>query len=696
MELHQINVSKLTGVGPAISEKLARLGIFNLQDLLFHLPHRYEDRTRCIPIGQLRPGQKVLTSGVIEHSEVVYTKRRSLICRLSDGTGFLDIRLFYFSRAQQEKLKPGQALVCFGDVVKGRSYVSMIHPELEFVKDHQTVEKNKTLTPIYPVTEGLKQFSLRQLTDQALAFLEKTPLADYLDEDLLKDQTNQYVSTSLQEALTFIHRPPVGVDLAMMETGEHPSKQRLAFEELLAHQLSLLRIRSQCVKEPALKIKAQGQFNTDLKQSLPFELTNAQNKVIAEILQDISKPSPMLRLVQGDVGSGKTLVAACAALQVIEAGYQVALMVPTEILAEQHWNQFSQWFETLGLTCAYLVSKLKASERRQSLADIQSGRANIIIGTHALFQEQVIFKQLAMIIVDEQHRFGVHQRLALKDKSQHLGIVPHQLVMTATPIPRTLAMTAYADLDVSVIDELPPGRKPVTTIVISNERRSQIIQRIQHVFHQEQCQVYWVCTLIEESEELQCQAAENTLDLLAEQLPGLQVGLVHGRMKAVDKHAVMEQFKSGAIHCLVATTVIEVGVDVPNASLMVIENPERLGLAQLHQLRGRVGRGTAESHCVLMYHPPLSMNGKRRLDIMRQTNDGFKIAEKDLEIRGPGDILGTRQTGLVDFKIADIMRDRALIAEVSEIAKTLSEKEPKLADKIIRRWLGERETFAQV
>jgi ATP-dependent DNA helicase RecG len=488
----------------------------------------------------------------------------------------------------------------------------------------------------------------------------------------------------------------VGVDIEQITRGEHPAKQRLALEELLAFNVSMLRLRSRWIKEPAHALPPSQQLAPQLIEALPFQLTAAQKRVIRDIEQDLAQPFPMLRLVQGDVGSGKTLVAAMAALQAIEQGYQVALMAPTEILAEQHWNNFSAWFESLGIACGFLVSKLKTAERREMLVQIASGEAQMVIGTHALFQEGVEFNRLALVIIDEQHRFGVHQRMALKDKGRHQGKVPHQLIMTATPIPRTLAMTAYADLETSIIDELPPGRKPVTTVVLPDSRRTQVVQRVADACKTQGVQAYWVCTLIEESEELQCQAAEETASQLALALPELKVGLVHGRMKPFDKQAVMEEFKRGDIDLLVATTVIEVGVDVPNASLMVIENPERLGLAQLHQLRGRVGRGTRESHCVLMYHPPLSANGQARLDIMRSTNDGFKIAEKDLELRGPGEVLGTRQTGLVQFKIADVMRDRLLLPQVNRAARQLLEKSPEQVDALIRRWLGQREEYGQV
>ncbi|MCO7224544.1 ATP-dependent DNA helicase RecG [Pleionea sp. CnH1-48] len=692
MDISQIKVSRLKGVGPAIEAKLEKLGIYSVQDLLFHLPHRYEDRTRIAKIGSLLPGQGAQVLVTVEKCDITFGKRRSLVCRVSDGSGKMDLRFFYFTGAQKSRYQPGVQLLCFGDVSPGRGALSMIHPEVKILKSEADAKMGDRLTPIYPVTEGVKQPTLRQLTDRALSMLEQSKLTDYLPVALREE----YQLGSLIDALKFVHRPPVGVDLETIQAGSHPAKQRLAIEELLAHHLSLLRVRQKLIREPAQALPDPQSLNQQLSASLPFSLTGAQQRVIKEIGQDLNNPFPMLRLVQGDVGSGKTLVAAFAALQAIEAGFQVALMAPTEILAEQHWNNFSEWFAPLGISCAFLVSKLKVAEKRQMLADIASGDAAMVIGTHALFQNDVEFNRLALIIIDEQHRFGVDQRMALKDKGNIEGKVPHQLIMTATPIPRTLAMTAYADLESSIIDELPPGRKPVSTVVLPDDRRDQVVQRVANVCREQKRQAYWVCTLIEESEEVQCQAAEDTAQQLALALSDMRVGLVHGRMKPFDKQMIMEQFKAGEIDLLVATTVIEVGVDVPNASLMVIENPERLGLAQLHQLRGRVGRGSAESHCVLMYHAPLSKQGRARMEVMRETNDGFLIAEKDLELRGPGEVLGTRQTGLVQFKVADILRDRPLLPKVNEMARQVIQQQPQLADAIILRWLGKREDYAQV
>ncbi|NVJ61605.1 MAG: ATP-dependent DNA helicase RecG [Gammaproteobacteria bacterium] len=692
MDLRDYDIAELKGVGPAVREKLSKLGIETYQDLLFHLPFRYEDRTRIMPTASISAGQSAQILVKVEHAEIAFGRRRSLVCRASDNTGSVDLRFFYFSKAQKDKLTKGQWILCFGDVSRGSGRATMIHPEIKYVNDPSRPPLDNCLTPVYPVTDGVKQHSLRKLLQQVLQRLPKTNL-----EELLPDTVKQTLGVDdLKASLQFIHNPPPGTDLVDLIGGEHPAKRRLIVEELIAFNLSMLRLREKIVREPAIALPPSTQLRPRLLELLPFQLTSAQVKVGEEISHDLNQPHPMLRLVQGDVGSGKTLVAAMAALQAIEQGYQVALMAPTEILAEQHWNNFSGWLGELDIECAFLVSKLRASERRQMLESIESGSAQMIIGTHALFQDAVNFQNLALVIIDEQHRFGVHQRLSLKEKGRHSHGVPHQLIMTATPIPRTLAMTAYADLDTSIIDELPPGRKPVQTLVMPDTKRHQVVHRVASACQEQGVQAYWVCTLIEESEELQCQAAEVTAEQLAEAMPHLSVGLVHGRMKPFDKQAIMEQFKAGDIDLLVATTVIEVGVDVPNASLMVIENPERLGLAQLHQLRGRVGRGAIESHCVLLYHSPLSQNGRARLETMRETNDGFKIAEKDLELRGPGEVLGTRQTGIAELKIADVMRDRLLIPQLQQSAKLMHQQYPQLAEKLVIRWLGTREVYGSV
>ncbi|WMS86408.1 ATP-dependent DNA helicase RecG [Pleionea litopenaei] len=692
MNLSDYHISELNGVGPAVSEKLSRMGIETWQDLLFHLPLRYEDRTRVLPIAGLSQGQSAQVLVKVEHSGIRFGKRRTLICRVSDSSGSMDLRFFYFSKAQQNRLQPGQWLLCFGDVTYVSGVASMVHPEMTWVKDPSRPPLSDQLTPVYPVTDGVKQPLMRKLTDQVLAKLHHDSLPELLPETI----KHHFQMDDLAAALRFVHRPPRGTSLTQLIDGEHPARQRLAMEELLAFQLSMLRLRNKVVREDAWPLAAAKQLNQAMLQQLPFSLTGAQVRVIDEIEQDLKQPHPMLRLVQGDVGAGKTLVAAMAALQAIEQGFQVALMAPTEILAEQHWNNFSDWFSALDIQCGFLVSKLKAGERREMLSQIASGEAQLVVGTHALFQETVEFSKLTLVIVDEQHRFGVHQRMALKEKGRYQGRVPHQLIMTATPIPRTLAMTAYADLETSIIDELPPGRKPVQTLVLPDARREQVVARVEQACRRDKAQAYWVCTLIDESEELQAQAAEVTAEQLAVNMPELSIGLVHGRLKPFEKQAIMEGFKQGDIDLLVATTVIEVGVDVPNANLMVIENPERLGLAQLHQLRGRIGRGQRESHCVLLYQAPLSRNGQARLEIMRETNDGFKIAEKDLEIRGPGEVLGTRQTGLLQFKIADVMRDQVLLPKVQQVARELLAQQPDTAQALIARWMSGREEYGQV
>jgi ATP-dependent DNA helicase RecG len=687
------DVSLLKGVGPRVAEKLHKLGISTLQDLLFHLPFRYQDRTRVVPVGSLRPGDEAVIEGEVELTEVAFGRRRMLLSRLSDGTGSILLRFFHFSAAQQANLGRGTRLRCYGEVRAGKTMLEMIHPEYRSVDAEHALTTEDCLTPIYPTTEGVHQLKLRDLTEQVLYRLRHTNggLQEWLPDEVLK----KLELPSLQEAVLLLHRPPPDVSLQSLEQGTHPAQVRLAFEELLAHHLSLRQLRARVQQTPAPVLPVSGQLQVQFLQGLAFELTGAQQRVIHEIQQDISRPLPMLRLVQGDVGSGKTVVAAAAALSAFAADYQVALMAPTELLAEQHFRNFQNWFHPLGIEVGWLSGKLKASERKRVLSVMQSGDARMVVGTHALFQEEVRFDDLALVIIDEQHRFGVHQRLALREKGSHEGRQPHQLIMTATPIPRTLAMTAYADLDLSIIDELPPGRKPVTTVVLPESRRDEVVLRVRNACASGS-QAYWVCTLIEESEVLQCQAAEDTAAWLHEALPELRVALVHGRMKAADKEEVMARFKAGDVDLLVATTVIEVGVDVPNASVMIIENAERLGLAQLHQLRGRVGRGTLESSCVLMYHGPLSQMARQRLAVMRETNDGFVIAQKDLEIRGPGEVLGTRQTGILQLRVADILRDQPLMPAVHEAAKTILQEYPDRVAPLVRRWLGESLRYGDV
>ncbi|AFO49833.1 ATP-dependent DNA helicase RecG [Pseudomonas alloputida] len=690
-ELSKVPVTVLKGVGEAMAEKLAKVGLENLQDVLFHLPLRYQDRTRVVPIGQLRPGQDAVIEGVVSGADVTMGKRRSLVVRLGDGSGVLTLRFYHFSNAQKEGLKRGTHLRCYGEARPGASGLEIYHPEYRALNGNEPPPPvEQTLTPIYPSTEGLTQQRLRLLCQQSLALLGPRSLPDWLPDELARD----YQLAPLDEAIRYLHNPPADADLDELAEGQHWAQHRLAFEELLTHQLSQQRLRESLRSLRAPVLPKATRLQAQYLANLGFQPTGAQQRVANEIAYDLSQHEPMMRLVQGDVGAGKTVVAALAALQALEAGYQVALMAPTEILAEQHYITFKRWLEPLGIEVAWLAGKLKGKARAASLEQIANG-APMVVGTHALFQEEVRFKHLALAIIDEQHRFGVQQRLALRKKGVAGELCPHQLIMTATPIPRTLAMSAYADLDTSVLDELPPGRTPVNTVLVADSRRFEVVERVRAACAEGR-QAYWVCTLIEESEELTCQAAESTYEELGSALGELRVGLIHGRMKPAEKAEIMAEFKAGNLQLLVATTVIEVGVDVPNASLMIIENPERLGLAQLHQLRGRVGRGSAVSHCVLLYHPPLSQIGRERLGIMRETNDGFIIAEKDLELRGPGEMLGTRQTGLLQFKVADLMRDADLLPAVRDAAQALVSRWPEHVSPLLDRWLRHGQQYGQV
>ena len=697
--LDRQSVETLNGVGPALASKLHKLGLFSLQDLLFHLPLRYIDRTQITPIGGIQPMTEVVIEGEVRASDVVFGRRRSLVCRVQDHSGVVTLRFFHFNRAQQERLKPGVKLRCFGEVRRGKSGLELYHPEYQYLDTANPAGLEDTLTPIYPATEGITQSRIRDLCGQALRHLDTHQIVELIPADI-NSGLEQQLSYSLVAALRLLHNPPPGTALHLLAEGEHPAQQRLAAEELIAHNLVLLRLRQKVQLQQAPLLSEDKSARNKFLEQLPFELTAAQQRVTAEINRDISTAIPMLRLVQGDVGSGKTVVAALAAVQAIANGKQAALMAPTEILADQHRINFEQWLRPLGIRVAFLTGKVKGKAREVQLQAIAEGQAQMVIGTHALFQETVAFNDLGLSIIDEQHRFGVHQRLALRNKGFSPegpvinGPAPHQLIMTATPIPRTLAMSAYADLDCSVIDELPPGRTPVETVVLANLRRNDIIERVRAACTQGR-QAYWVCTLIEESDVLEAQAAEVTASELQLMLPGLHIGLIHGRLKPREKLEIMDAFKSGDINLLVATTVIEVGVDVPNASLMIIENAERLGLSQLHQLRGRVGRGSQSSHCVLLYSPPISGNGSARLKIMRETNDGFKIAEKDLELRGPGEVLGTRQTGDMQLHIADLQRDAHILPQIKHLAENLLLNHPNLVDGLIARWLGQSEQYAQ-
>jgi ATP-dependent DNA helicase RecG len=683
---------ELHGVGPRLETSLNQLGIHNVQDLLFHLPLRYEDRTRIFPIGSLYPGAQVQIEGKVEQASIVRARRSMLVVVISDGTGRITLRFFHFRAAQKQQMSRGTQVRCYGEVRAGFQGLEMIHPSYKRILNQADEAVSDRLTPVYPTVEGLGQASWVKLTDQALTLLAAGKLQlEELLPTILRDRQG---FASLAEAVSYIHRPPAGADVAALVERRHPAQQRLAMEELLAHNLSMqsLHRRQQKLSAPAMR---QPTSNEQIfLNNLPFRLTGAQTRVISEIHQDLGRGHPMQRLVQGDVGSGKTVVAAMAALRAMGNGYQVAITAPTELLAEQHLRSFTEWLTPLGITPAWLSSKVTGKARQATLQAIAEGTL-LVIGTHALMQEGVEFKQLGLAIVDEQHRFGVHQRLALLDKADRKTLHAHQLIMTATPIPRTLAMTAYAGLETSVIDELPPGRKPVTTVAISSDRRRDVIKRVAAACAEGR-QAYWVCTLIEESDVVEAQAAEEVARELQSSLSGVTVGLVHGRMKPADKQDMMDQFKQGRIQLLVATTVIEVGVDVPNASLMIIENAERLGLAQLHQLRGRVGRGDQQASCVLMFSPPIGNLAKERLNILRQTSDGFRIAEKDLELRGPGEVLGTRQTGMLQFRVADLSRDQGLLESIPPVADQLLSKDPKTAAKLVRRWIGDSARFAGV
>ena len=662
----------------------------SISDLLFLLPLRYEDRTQITPIGMLLPGTRTAVEGEIQLTEVAYRGRRQLLSRLSDGSGMLTLRFFYFSASQQQNLARGTRLRCFGEVRRGPLGLEMVHPEYRRLRE-DGAPLEQTLTPIYPLTEGVPQGRLRALIAAALRELPRTGPAELLPADLGLPPG----LPTLRQALEYLHAPPRGAQLAELSAGCHPAQRRLAFEELLAHHLSL-KLRKRALKtDPATPLPDQAHLAQRFLAALPFALTGAQSRALAEVDADLAGSAPMVRLLQGDVGCGKTVVAAAAAARAAGSGAQAALMAPTELLAEQHWRNFHQWFAPLDETVALLSGAVAARTRRSALAGIAAGEIRVVVGTHALFQEGIEFANLALVIVDEQHRFGVQQRLRLSEKGQRGGRLPHQLIMTATPIPRTLAMTAYADLDISVIDELPPGRTPVQTVVVPEQRRTEVVARIVEACRAGR-QAYWVCPLIDESDELRAQAAEDTAARLAAALPGVKVGLVHGRMPSPAREQAMLAFKAGRLQLLVATTVIEVGVDVPNATLMVIENAERMGLAQLHQLRGRVGRGSGASSCVLLYRAPLAALARARLKVIRESADGFEIARRDLELRGPGELLGTRQTGLAQLRVADLVRDADLLPRVQQSADRLLHGHPERVTALAARWVGGGERYGRV
>ena len=682
-------VSTLPGVGPKVAEKLAARGLSTVGDLWLHLPRQYEDRTRVVPIRALRGGVPAQIEGTVDAVDRGFRRRPMLRVAISDESGAsLVLRFFHFRTAQVAQFAVGARVCCYGTPRPGQHGLEIVHPSYRFVDGADDTVLGDALDPVYPTIDGVGPVVLRRMIGHALDRLPTGDALELIPQALLAGLG----LPTLRDALATVHRPPADADLAALLDGRHPAQRRLALEEMLAHHLSLRRqrIALQAFRAPVLR---PGRLAAALEGALPFALTGAQQRVYREIVGDLARPHPMLRLVQGDVGSGKTVVAALAALAAIDGGRQAALMAPTELLAEQHARNLSTWLAPLGVRVAWLAGKVTGRARVAVSAGIASGDAQLVIGTHALMQQAVAFHDLALAIIDEQHRFGVHQRLALRDKGAQGDSVPHQLVMTATPIPRTLAMAAYADLDVSAIDELPPGRTPIRTVVLSAERRPELIERIRAACAAGR-QAYWVCTLIDDSDEVVAQAAQSTFEQLSAALPELRIGLVHGRMRPAEKQAAMSAFNAGSCDLLVATTVIEVGVDVPNASLMVIENAERLGLAQLHQLRGRVGRGSAASSCVLLYQAPLSRMARERLDTMRATTDGFVIAEKDLELRGPGELLGTRQTGLVEFRLADLTRDADLLPLIHDLGESLVREHPARADEIVRRWIGSASRFA--
>ena len=678
-------IQNIRGVGPKIADTLSNLGIYQVEDAVFHLPYKYEDRTNLTPIGDAPYETPLLVEGEIVKSTVVFRGRRMLITEIFDGTGRLTMRMFHFAFAQHKNLKEGHRIRCFGTIRHGPKGKEMIHPQYQVFSKDEEVEIEDHLTPIYPSTSNLQQGRLRKLIQGSIIYCQKNNLLkenwETEDEGGFKD---------LLSALTFIHNPPTETSLELLSSGQHPAQRKLIKEELVAHILcsGMLKRETELRKSPLMQ-SASRQENL-LLGSLGFELTNAQTRVWDEIKQDFEKETPMRRLLQGDVGSGKTVIAALATLQASDNSLQTAFMCPTEILAEQHYENMTQWFSDLGIKVDLLLGSTKAKDRKRILEDLQTGKTQVLIGTHALFQKDVVFKSVGLTIIDEQHRFGVHQRFTLLEKGGDEEKSPHQLIMTATPIPRTLSMTVYGALDTSLIDELPPGRRPVETTSRPNSMRNKVIKRVEEVCLEGQ-RVYWVCTLIEDSDELEAQAAEELFKEISNEIPKVKTGLVHGRLKKEEKDRVINRFRQGDIQLLVCTTVIEVGVDVPEATLMIIENPERLGLAQLHQLRGRVGRkADTDSHCLLLFREPLADLAKERISTMESTNDGFVIAEKDLELRGGGDIHGLRQSGLMNLKIANPIRDSDLLESAQQEALLIAKTNELKARSLIHRWIGAR------
>ncbi|MBT5408438.1 MAG: ATP-dependent DNA helicase RecG [Gammaproteobacteria bacterium] len=676
-------IISISGLGQKTADRLNQLGIHTLEHLLFHLPSRYQDKTTITSLSSANVEEEILIEVTIDRIEVIPARQRQLLCYLSDNQNQrVLLRFFHFTQYQKQALIRGETIQCFGEIKIGRQGLEMHHPEYRIISQDQKPLLESTLTPVYPLCAGVSQNKMKQWVNNALDVLKANVIDDYFEK------ITQSTMPSLKDSLFLLHHPNKNEDLSKIEAFTHISQQRLIIEELAAHQLSLLKIKEARKSKESKKISIKNALSNKLLSSLEFDLTSAQSRCIGQINEDLSSSEPMHRLLQGDVGSGKTIVAVFALLQAAENNFQTAVMAPTEILARQHLQNFSNYLTPLGIQIAFLSGSQNTQERKDNLSLIENGKAKVIIGTHALFQENVYFEDLALVIIDEQHKFGVHQRLSLSKKA---SLTPHQLVMTATPIPRSLTMSAYADLDTSIIDELPPGRQTIETVALSNARRDELITKIEQI-SKEGRQIYWVCTLIEESEALRAESAEKTFTYLTDNLRDLKVVMIHGRLTKSEKEIIMSDFSSGKTNLLVATTVIEVGVNVPNASLMIVENAERLGLAQLHQLRGRVGRGSEKSACVLLYQSPLSQTAKERLDILRQSNDGFLIAQKDLELRGPGEILGTQQTGIASMKIADIVRDSYLLKQVGYYSSKMLEAEHTSQNALMTRWIDEEKT----
>ena len=687
-DLHSIQ--NLKGVGPKSASSLNNLGIFTIPDAVMHLPFRYEDRSFVTPIGDTAYQVPVLIEGEIMKSTVVFRGRRMLFTEIYDGTGKLTMRMFNFAMAQHKALEEGKMIRCYGNITPGPNGKQMIHPQYQIFEREQPIEIEDNLTPIYPTTSGLQQNKLKKIIETSIKFCEENNL---LKEDPSKGSYSKF--GNLLETLKFLHKPPVDTNITDLIEGKHPAQKVLIKEELIAHMLCAGILKNELEGRTGPLMAEESGNEGSFLGSLPFHLTEAQKRTWGEIKIDLTGKNPMRRLLQGDVGSGKTLVGALSALHAKSNGWQTALLCPTEILAEQHFNSFQTWFDDLGIKTELLTGSTKAKDKKQIVKELAKGEIDILIGTHAIFQSGVDFDRLGLTIIDEQHRFGVHQRFSMLEKGGKEQLSPHQLIMTATPIPRTLAMTVYGSLETSVIDELPPGRNPVQTSSRPDSLRDKVIKRVEEVCLTGK-RAYWVCTLIEDSEELEAQSAEELFKEISQSLPKLKVGLVHGRLKKDEKDSVIEKFRKGDIQLLVCTTVIEVGVDVPDATLMIIENPERLGLSQLHQLRGRVGRkANTESHCLLLYKEPLSGMAEERIKTMEMTNDGFQIAEKDLELRGAGDIYGIRQSGLMDLKIANPIRDSELLVEAQDEALELSRNETEFAETLVKRWIGNRVDYSE-